>query len=370
MRIDLVITELFIGGAERQLTELAIGLAERGAQVRVISLDVLADSPPQDQLLRRLRAAQVEVRSLGCRSVWAFPQAILRLRRLFAEDRPDLVQTFLFHANVLGIWTAARAGIALRVGGVRVAQPNRARLWLERLATRRMQAIVCVSQAVEDFARQHLASPQTALLTIPNGVDGSRFSQAAPIDWGTLGIATEADVILYVGRLHPQKGTDWLMEAAPRLLSENPRAALVIVGSGPWQAMVESELAKLPAGRTALMPLQAEIAPLMVAAKVLVLPSRYEGMPNVVMESMAANLPVVASDAEGVRELLGEMIEPQIVSFGDTDALCRKLSALLAESELRSEVVGSNKVRADSLFSVSAMVDRYRELYESLAANP
>ncbi|QDS87921.1 N,N'-diacetylbacillosaminyl-diphospho-undecaprenol alpha-1,3-N-acetylgalactosaminyltransferase [Rosistilla ulvae] len=368
MRIDLVITELFIGGAERQLTELAIGLSQRGATVRVISLDELAQTAPQDQLLRRLQEAGIEVCSLGCRSQWAVPQAIARLKRLFVADRPDLVQTFLFHANVIGTWAASRVGIPIRVGGVRVAQPNRARLWLERRAARQMEAIVCVSRSVEQFARQHLGSPQATMLTIPNGVDGQRFLTATPFVWEELGLDSDADVILYVGRLHPQKGTDWLMDAAPRLLLENPRAALVIVGSGPWRGMVAERLAKLPKGRSAMMPLQADIAPLMRAARLLLLPSRYEGMPNVVMEAMAAKLPVISTDAEGVRELLGEMADPQVVSFGDTDSLCGKLSALLNDPALRSQVVDSNDVRATDVFSVGAMVDRYWDLYQRLAS--
>ncbi|WP_417746565.1 glycosyltransferase [Rosistilla oblonga] len=367
MRIDLVITELFVGGAERQLTQLAIGLARRGAAVRVISLDALPESAPDDALVRQLQDAGIDVRSLGCRSTWAVPQAIARLKRLFRDDRPDLVQTFLFHANVVGTWAAARVGIPIRVGGVRVAQPNSARLWLERQAARRMQAIVCVSQAVEKFAAQHLATSATTLLTIPNGVDTQRFAQAKPIDWEALGLDRAAEVILYVGRLHPQKGTDWLLEAAPRILAENRRAALVLVGSGPWQPRVEEALAKLPAGRAVHLPLQADIAPLMLAARLLVLPSRYEGMPNVVMEAMAAGMPVLATDAEGVRELLGEWGEPQIVSFGDTDSLCGQLSHLLNDASLAAQVSNSNRLRASEEFSVDAMVDRYWELYSRLS---
>lgn len=368
LRIDLVITELFLGGAERQLTELAIGLARRGASVRVISIDRLAQSSPQDRLLRRLQSAGVAVDSLNCSAPWAVRQAITRLKRLFRSDRPDLVQTFLFHANVVGTWAAWRVGIPIRVGGVRVAQPNRKRLWLERLAVRKMQAVVCVSDAVERFARQHLGTPQGTILTIPNGVDAARFRDATPQAWGDLGLEPASQVILCIGRLHPQKGTDWLLQAAPRLLAENPQASLVIVGEGPLEGEVQAGLAQLPKGRAVRLTVQSDIAPLMTAARLLVLPSRYEGMPNVVMEAMVAGLPVVASDAEGVRELLGEGGEGQVVSFGDTHQLCAKVTRLLNDDSFRSQVVSKNQLRVNGRFSIDAMVDRYWDLYQRLRA--
>src|SRR5690606_2045721 len=100
MRVDLVITELYVGGAERCLSELAVGLQRGGDRVRVASIAPLPVGE-QAQLVRRLEAAGIEVYSADCAHSWQAARAFVALRRWFAQDRPDVVQTMLFHANVI-----------------------------------------------------------------------------------------------------------------------------------------------------------------------------------------------------------------------------------------------------------------------------
>ena len=367
MQIDFIITELEVGGAERQMTELAIGLAARGDSVRVIALGRVPQTSPQDQLVQRLKSANIPVFDLGCKSAWQMPLAYHRLKRLLRERTPDIVQTFLFHANVVGATAAKSARVPAIVGGIRVAQPNKARLWLERIAIQKMQAIVCVSESVASFALTHLASTGVAVETIPNGIDASRFTGAASVDWTDFGIKAGADVVLYVGRLDPQKGTDWLLRAAPQMLDQSPSAALVLVGKGPLRDAALAKTRELGAGRAAVLPWQPDIAAFLKSAKLLVLPSRYEGMPNAVMEAMAAEVPIVCSDVEGVRELLGDQSDRQIVDFGDDQAMIDRVKSLLTDSELRSQVIDANRVRVVGEFSQTQVIDRYRQLYCRLA---
>lgn len=367
MRIDLLTTELRTGGAERCLTELAIGLCSRGDRLRVMSLAPLP-RPPRDQLLNRLLGAGIEVTTAEADGLLSLRRTYAAIRRWLEADRPQVLQTFLYHANVLGSFAATGVKVPVRVGGVRVAQPRPQRWWLERLAVKRMQAVVCVSHSVEQFARARLRPPQaTRLLTIPNGVRTGSFTDAVPIDWSSHGIRPGSRMLLFVGRLHHQKGLDLLLHGAGNLLARAPDAALVIVGSGPMEHQVQRAMASLPRGRAAHLPWQADVARLYAGADLVIVPSRYEGMPNVVLEAMAAARPVVAADVEGVAELLGEAAREQTFPRADVAAMCERIEEMLSRTDLVS-IGAANRERAEHCFSIDAMVDRYRQLYSELVS--
>ncbi len=198
MRIDFIITELFVGGAERCLTELAIGLCQRGDDVRVISIGTLPTGE-QRALVDRLRAAGIEVKSCNVDSSVHFLSGFRQLRDWLNESPPDICQTFLFHANVLGTLAAKAAGVGLRIGGIRVVDSRYVRRRISRLATPSMERVVCVSSAVERFAQQQLGCTKEQTVTIPNSVDVVRFSTASPINWTTIGWPCESTVTLFVG---------------------------------------------------------------------------------------------------------------------------------------------------------------------------
>ncbi len=207
MRIDFITTELRTGGAERCLTEVAIGLQQRDHRVRVISLAPLPEAGPRSALVERLKASRVPLESVNLKSIWQVPSAVRALTKFMSDDRPEIAQTFLYHANVLGTRAAVRAKVPVRVGAVRVAEHRRIRLAIERRATRQMAAIFCVSESVEAFVRNQLRPRQSCFVkTIPNGVDVDRFRNAVPVDWSRYGLAPGGEVVLVVGRLHPQKG--------------------------------------------------------------------------------------------------------------------------------------------------------------------
>lgn len=322
--------------------------------------------PPRDQLLHRLRAARIDVASAEAGGVMCLGRTFAAVRRWLEADPPEALQTFLYHANVLGTFAAVAAGVAVRVGGVRVAQPRPQRWWIERQAVKRMQALVCVSRSVEQFARARLRPPAaTRVLTIANGVRVAAYSDAVPWDWTASGIRSGSRVVLFVGRLHRQKGLDLLLGAAPRLLGRHPDAAIAIVGSGPLEPQVRRTVGNLPAGRAVLLPWQPDVASLYASAALVIAPSRYEGMPNVVLESMAAGRPVIAAEVEGVAELLGAAASAQTFPRLDVDAMCRRVDEMLGRTDLR-ELGAGNRQRAEQLFSLDAMVDRYRQLYSEL----
>ncbi|GIW92873.1 MAG: hypothetical protein KatS3mg110_0914 [Pirellulaceae bacterium] len=357
-RLALVTTELEPGGAERCLTELALRLDRRQFDPLVISL---APPPKRTCLTESLAAARIPVFFLGLRGWWRLPGAAWALRRHLMCERVDLVQSFLFHANVL---TALAAPCPV-VWGIRVADPRRVRHRWERLLARRTSAIICVSHDVQEFVRNRVRVPEKLLRVIPNAVAAEAF---APVSAGDLAPPGKPYVpyLLFVGRLDPQKGLDWLAESVEPLLARLPKHRLLVVGDGPWKGQFES---RLPAGvrsRVELLGWQPDAWRWMRCADLLLLPSRWEGMPRVVLEAMAVGCPVLVSQVHGVAELLGEAMAQQSVPFGNTGEFVEKAVRLVEDQTLRARTIEQNRLRLHRYFSVEKMVSQYEALYREI----
>lgn len=375
MKIDLVITELYPGGAERAMTDLAIGFHERGDLVRVTSLAPLPP-PPKNVLVDRLRASEIDVQSVNLHGPLSLWTASRRLSERLRSGKADVVQSFLFHANVITSWslgTSQQGSQALHVAGIRVAEPSRFRTFLESSRCRRMAAAVCVSRGVEAFVkRTWKPAPNFKLLSIPNGLNSEqvhRLTSSQPYDWTQLGLSPEKPVSLFVGRLHPQKGIDWFLEFAPRLLARFPDLQWVFVGDGPLRELLQTTIKKLRTDQWVWLPWQSDTTPLFRAADLVFLPSRFEGMPNVVLEAMAAGKPVLSTNVEGVEELLGDDVSVQSFPVEDAQSMMQRLETL-QDQQLRIALGERNRKRSLAEFSIEHAIDRYRALYSDLMSSP
>lgn len=366
--IALVITELEPGGAERCLVELATRLDPARFQVGVYAL-ASRPSAPRHVLVERLGAAGVPVHFLGCDRRWQVVTAVRRLAQLFRQSRPQLIQTFLFHANLVGLWAARRAGVPHVVTSVRVADPRPWRMWLERWGTLRAERIACVSSGVAEHYRRY-GFPQEKLVVIPNGIDLGRLSSAQPANLQRLGVAPGHKTFLFAGRLDRQKGIDAFLPYAAKILEDFPDWDWLIAGEGPLRPwLVRQAAASRSAPRIHFVGWQPEILPLLMASELLILPSRWEGMPNVVLEAMACGKPVLTTRTEGVADLLADGADEQTVPPEDWDGVAQRLRAWLADSAHRQRLGSANLSRA-SHFSIEVMVNRYDELYQRLLELP
>ncbi len=363
----LVITELEVGGAEKCLVNLAIGLNPTRFEPVVYSL---APRPPEgkDALVRQLAAGGIATKFLNLRSRWQFFTAVSRLKQCFKEQQPQVMQSFLFHANVIGTMAAHRARVPNIVTGIRVADPSRWRQRVERWLAPRVDQMVCVSQGVETFCRHTCRFPEAKLQVIPNGIELESSAHVTPARLTELGLATGRRALLFVGRLNRQKGLDWLIrDVLPDLLAALPEHDLVLVGDGPErQELMRLAAAGGIAARVHFVGWRPDVPAIMAAADVLLLPSRYEGMPNVVLEAMAIGLPIVATRAEGVAELLGAAAEEQACAADDVDGFRERVVRLIADQPFSRQMIGQNRTRAEQRFSLTAMIQAYERLYESL----
>ncbi|MCE5266400.1 MAG: glycosyltransferase [Planctomycetaceae bacterium] len=372
IRLALCITDLDIGGAERHLTQLAVRVDRRRFSPVVYCL---GPKPPRDEAscVPALLAAGVEVHCLNARAIWQFPVVVHRLRRLFDAQNPQVVQTFLFHANVLGRIAACCAGVKTILAGVRVAERSaRWHLWLDRMTHRCVDRYVCVSQSVADFSSQYAGLPAEKLVVIPNGIDLGKYPAGDCPDFlkatrEMLGIPPGRRAITFVGRLTPQKGVDWLVETAPQWMAQLPDCDLLLVGDGPLRDSLEAAASSAGiANRVHFAGWRPDVPQILAASSLMVLPSAWEGMPNVVLEAMASRLPVLATDVEGVLELLGPNAPPQTVRYRDTQMLTQRLVALMSDPSGAAAIGAENRRRAEQHFAISRTVAAYEDLWASL----
>lgn len=383
MRVDFLITELRTGGAERCLTEIALGLTARGDWVRVMSLAPLP-SGSRDELVRRLFRSGISVSSVDARGVFDLPRAVSRVQQWLLDDPPECLQSFLFHANLVGALSMKRAKLSGFIGGVRVAQDIAWRIWLERIAAREMDRVICVSQSVAAFVRKKWPSmPAERILTIPNGIEPTRWDDVQPYPWSFAGLVGEKPVgpedapkqelrkqshpvALFLGRLHHQKGVDLLLTALPRIWERVPQLRVAIVGEGPLEAEVREFVAASSPQRVLFLPWQSDVGALYRGADLVLLPSRYEGMPNVIMEAMAAGCAVAAANVHGVEELLGSLAAEQMYPPESVDSLVEHIQHMLVNCDL-AQLGRQNRTRVESHCSLQGMVDQYRAVYSQVS---
>ena len=346
IRIAFLITDLDTGGAERNLATLAKGLDRSRFEPVVASLK------PPGRIGEELAAAGVPVINLGMTNRLNF-FGFRRLVRWLRETKPQVLHTWLFHANVLGRLAAKRAGVLRIVSSIRVAEPRRWHLWLDRLTASRALCILANSPSLRNYAADH-GMPLEKLRVIPNAVDLARFSSVPRTRHGQ-------PLALFVGRLDRQKGVDVLLRAAARTSAVTFR----VVGDGPDRAALARLARDLELANVEFSGPSDRIPDLLADADLLVVPSRWEGMPNVVLEAMAAGVPVVATDAVGTRDLVTDGANGLLVPLDDDAALAAAIERVLGEPALAAKLVqaGAETARAHS---PDAMIRAHEDLYVEL----
>lgn len=363
-RILIVTTELSVGGAERCVANVACRLDPARYEVHVVALAPPPEAP-RDALVRQLKAAQVPLTFLNCRSKWEFLSAIGQLKRIVHQTQPDVVWSFLFHANVLAAMATRKSNVQ-RLQSLRVIEQGSWRRKLQSWAAHRADRVLCVSDGVRRFAAETLRVPQNKLQVIPNGIDVDTITPttyAEPVD--------RKRRILAVGRLDEQKGFDWLIRLAAKLLSEKPDWELVIVGDGHLFPKLTSQIeSERMSDSVRLVGWQSDLPSWFRSSEIYVLSSRWEGMPNALIEAMAHGLPVMATEVEGAAELLPDALAEQLITHDKTaeaEALLRRLMEAPAK---RQQLGEGNRQQIEAHFSLRQMLTSYEDMLANLLELP
>lgn len=296
-------------------------------------------------------------------------RGVSRLAATLRRHRPALVQSFLFHANLAARLAAPLAGSPPVVSGLRVAEHRKR--WhrtLDRLTSRLTRASVCVSEGVRRFSVATAGLNPDRLVVIPNGVDPARFDAAGVIPRSSFGAADDDFLALAVGRLDAQKGLDDLLAAAERVISARPRFRLAIVGDGPLRDQLAAAIAERPtlADRVLRLGRRDDVPELLRSADLLVHAAHWEGMPNVILEAMAARRPVVATAVEGAEDLVVPGETGWLVPPKAPDQLAEALLEAVDDPESSRRMGRAGRARVEADYSVNRVVSLYDELWRRI----
>ncbi len=334
-RILLLNTDLEIGGTPTVVRELAIRLS-RLPQVEVEVACLAPWGPMADQIA----AAGVKVTPLNADDVYDLPVVVTRLTRLVRQGRFDTVLSFLIHAN------AVAAGASRFLEGVRwfqsiqTTQPRpRWHWWMQRAVHAAAEAVIVPSPSVAEAAEEWAGVPREKIVVIPNAVDAQAFAAARQ---GREGRSVRE--VAFIGRLDPVKRIGDLLRAMRRFDGE---LRLSIYGDGDLRHALRDEIDQLGLRGVVQMRGTVPAVEALAATDVLVLPSEAEGLPMVLIEAMAAGIPIVATDAPGIRDVVRHEHNGLLVPVGQPDALAMAIARMAVEDALRQRLVeqGLREVR-------------------------
>jgi glycosyltransferase involved in cell wall biosynthesis len=368
MRVVLVSNGLTRAGAETQLMGLARALRRRGDEVGLLS--ILPNEAFLDDLATlAIPAVECKLRP-GLRAVSAMADGI----RVLRAWRPDAVVSFLFQADMLARVAGRLTGVPVIISSIRNERvPGLGRERLIRLTDRLCTLTTTNSQLAAEGLISRGVVPRERLVVVPNGVDPSAFTPPSPARRAqireALGVVGNQFLWLAAGRLEPQKDYPTLLRAFAGVAGAAGAGGdpvLRIAGQGPLREELEALAARLGvASRTQLLGLRTDVADLLAAADAVVLSSAFEGLPNIVLEAMAAGRPVVASRVGGVGELVVEGVTGTTVSPGQPEELGRAMSEMMAVPEEDRRSMGSTaRSLVASRFSVDAVTAQWAGLLD------
>ena len=363
---------LLVGGTERHTQLLARVLCEAGHAV-----EVWCYHEHEPAMVEAVQAAGARVRLLGLRRKDGLLHLARVLRRLLMEQRPDLVHVEYVAPGFVPVLAARLAGVN-RVFAT-VHQPatpygRKARLLL-RAAARLCTAFFCVSQAAERswFRDSQAWQPGKKVgsrrhWTLYTGVEVGAIAASAtaegPALQERLGLSGHP-VVGVVGRLRHEKGQDVLLGAMSEVIGQVPEARLLVVGDGPDRDGLRAQSKRLGIADKVIWAgaqTPEQVYGTYGAMDVLAVPSRFEGFGLVAVEGMAAGLPVVASDVEGLREILEGMPGGKLVPVGDAGALAKAIVESLQDPKARAGFGAQAQAEVARRFSMGEFAAAHRAL--------
>ncbi len=361
IRVLYLITELNVGGCERALGRLLAGLDRERFEPVVTCLYGGSASP----VAASIRGLGLPVFDLGMTHKWRL-DALLRLYYLLRNERPKILHTLLFHANIVGRILGRLAGVPVVISGERtMGMESRWRYLTNRLTLSLVDRVVCVSEQVAAFCRQRIDLALEKTVVIPNGVDFPTMDSLMdqPTARRQVGLPSDGVWIGTVARLDPVKRLDLLLEA----LSILEHVQALVVGYGAENERLSRMAEELGLqNRVRFVGYQRDVWPWLAACDVYAVSSDWEGMPNAVLEAMGVGLPVVATAAGGTPDVVVDGETGLLVPQDDPAALAAALDRLINDPELRRTMGAAGQKRARTRFSAQQMVERTQALYAEL----
>jgi glycosyltransferase involved in cell wall biosynthesis len=367
-RLAFLTTGLAYGGAETQLVHLATQLKARGWEVCIISI-----TPPM-AFVEQLEGSGIWVVSLE--TTRKHPTALLRAYvktvRLLRSWRPEILHCHMVHANLLGRATRLLCQTPVLISTAHnIYEGGKLREIAYRLTDPLTDLTTFVSLAGAERYLQIGAVPRHKPgLVIPNGVDTGEFCPNLEARM-TLRRNASLDnhfVWLSVGRLEEQKNYTHMLQAFAQVVPEYPDAILLIAGEGPLSLELEVLAKRLGLNERAhFLGIRKDVPELMNAADAYIMSSSWEGMPMVLLEASATELPIVATSVGGNREVVVDNESGFLVPAHNPEALARAMRHTMSLPEAARKRMGEAGRRyVEQHYSLEHVIDRWEDLYTEL----
>lgn len=301
---------------------------------------------------------------------------VMKVARLMREEKTDIVQTTLFYADVIGAMAAHltkvpvviswQTAVALPTGHLKDDRFRHTES--HRFAVRVMDTIIAVSEDVKSYFVEKRGIEGEKIVVIPYGVNldlyHRRENQAKR---GELELGPSDPVVGVVGHLTEVKGHSYLIDAAPKVCRAFPDVKFLFAGCGPLQKDLELKIRNLNlTSNFRFLGVRRDMPELLNILDVFVLPSLFEGLPNVILEAMASAIPVVASAVGGIPEVVEDGVTGLLVPPTDSDGLANAIIRLLKDKKAAVKMGQSGRKRVEADYSIDVEVERIQALYEAL----
>ncbi len=356
-----------VAGMENHLLTLLPGLKARGLDTQLIILTTPEHSI--DEYAAQMAAAGVAVQQLPIRGNLDF-NLYNQLTQWFRKSGLDAVHTHLIHADLHGVLAARRAGIKHVFMTGHNDDPFRRRLLIrlmQRWLWRRVDKGIAISEAIRAFQIKVEGAPANHVTTIRYGIDLSRSrvgEGARAVTRQELGLPDQAPVLGSVCRLVEQKGVSDALRAFWQVSRQMADAHYVIIGDGPLRQSLQAQADGYGLShRIHFLGWREDAHALMAAFDALIVPSRWEGFGLVVLEAMAAKVPVIASRISALPEIILDGETGKLIPPGDIQGLAQAMIDICmypAQAHLLGE---AGRRRAETEFSAEQMIDRTLQFY-------
>ena len=365
-----LIDSLSMGGAERLMVPYLRHLDKTRFKPRVCVLHERDGNPIADQI----RQLGVPVDLLPV-SLLRNPDNIPRLLRYLRQHQIDLVHTQLEFSNTLGTLAARLRQIPAlctlhtfedQDPSTKTTRRIRLMWWVLRHFSHR---IIAVSEEIRQYHIRLAHFDPDKIITLYNGIDLSRFQQLPGSTRDALGIPSEAPLLLTVAVLRQPKGIQYMIEAMPLILTAVPAARYVIVGDGEYaQPLQQLAQQHKVSDRIIFTGIRQDVAQLLAASDLFVLPTLLDALPTVLIEAMAAGKPIVATDVGGVPEIIDHGRNGLLIPPAQPDELAQACVQLLQDSG-RSKAMGcAGQDIAAQRFDIRNQVEYLGDIYLELLA--
>ncbi|NMM53568.1 glycosyltransferase [Paenibacillus aquistagni] len=361
------ISGLYMGGAEMMLYHTAKHLDAEKYRTVVISL------LPGGKVADMLHHDQVEVYSLTVKHKWQLPFRFIKLLMYLRKLQPDIIHSYMFHADIIGRFIGKLLNIPVVISSIRNEHiGGRHREWLLRLTDRLTDCVTVVCKKAGQVQADRGTIREEKMKVIYNGIDLSRFTPISMSrredirsQWG---VGRTDLVFICVGRLDPQKNHRMLLSAFHKLAMLHEQAKLVLVGDGQLRGELEREVRELELEKQVeFMGVCTNVQELLQAADVFVLASKWEGLPNVVLEAMAAGTPAIATSVGGTPEVVIDQETGLLVESEDEYGLLQAMKVMIEIGDAGRQMFREHaKERVHEHFTIAQTIANTESLYEEL----